>query len=156
MTDLFFLPDTITSSLINSTFSDPPPLTTINMIDAQELRRRWSDKTEAVFTSADLSNYVEIPARNYERTFDFQGCKSIVFLKGERTGTEEDVILMSQGTGRMVLPAGVQVLVTDGYTKCSSNPTDAARSGSTVTSSTPKPVVGKDDGWTVVAQADGY
>ncbi|KAK0668049.1 hypothetical protein QBC41DRAFT_252847 [Cercophora samala] len=125
------------------------------MIDAQELRRRWSDKTEAVFSPADLSNYVEIPARNYERTFHFQSCKSIVFLKGERTGAPEDVILMSQGSGHMVLPAGVQVLVTDGYTKCSTD-ASAPAAATTVTSSTPKPVAAKAGDWTVVAQADGY
>ncbi|KAK4195039.1 hypothetical protein QBC40DRAFT_186758 [Triangularia verruculosa] len=125
------------------------------MIDAQELRRRWTDKTAAVFGPADLSNHVEFPARNYERTFDFKGCKSIVFLHGERKGTEEDVILMSQGTGHMVLPAGVQVIVTEGYSKCSTNDS-APAAGTAVTSSAPKPVAAQGGDWTVVAQADGY
>ncbi|KAK0742577.1 hypothetical protein B0T21DRAFT_283242 [Apiosordaria backusii] len=124
------------------------------MIDAQELRRRWSDKTEAVFSPSDLSNYVEIPARNYERVFDFQSCKSIVFLKGVRTGAPEDVILMSQGSGHMVLPAGVQVLVTDGYAKCASESSAAA--SDTVTSDKPKPVAAPADDWKVVAQSDRY
>ncbi len=80
-------------------------------------RRRWTDKTNAVFRPSDRRDYHEYPAENYEREFDFRGCRSIVFLHGERTGTEEDVLLLTQGSGHMTLPAGVQVLVQSGYAK---------------------------------------
>lgn len=67
---------------------------------------------------------------NYEREFDFRGCRSIVFLHGERTGREEDVLLLTQGSGHMTLPAGVQVLVQSGYAKC--EPAASGGGGSTV------------------------
>jgi hypothetical protein len=47
-----------------------------------------------------------------------------------RTGREEDVILLTQGSGHMSLPAGVQVVVQAGFAKCSSGRT--ATDGSTV------------------------
>jgi hypothetical protein len=56
-----------------------------------------------------------------------------VFLHGERTGRETDVLLLTQGSGHMTLPAGVQVLVQSGYARC-----EAAESG--------------DDGSTVVGR----
>jgi hypothetical protein len=93
-------------------------------------RRRWSDKTNAVFNPRDRHEYREYAAENYEREFDFRGCRSIVFLHGERTGREEDVILLTQGSGHMTLPAGVQVLVQSGYAKW--DPARSAGGGSTV------------------------
>jgi hypothetical protein len=91
-------------------------------------RRRWSDKTNAVFGARDRHEYQEYAAENYEREFDFRGCRSIVFLHGERTGSEEDVLLLTQGSGHMTLPAGVQVLVQSGYAKWE----PAGSAGSTV------------------------
>jgi hypothetical protein len=81
-------------------------------------RRRWTDKTNAVFSPRDRHESTEYPAENFEREFDFEDCQSIVFLHGQRTGGEEDVILLTQGSGHMTLPAGVQVLVQSGYSKC--------------------------------------
>lgn len=89
-----------------------------DIIDAQELRRRWTDKTNAVFGPRDRYDEHTYPAADYEREFDFKGCRNIVFLRAERTGSEEDVILLTQGSGHMTLPAKVQVLVQSGYVKC--------------------------------------
>lgn len=47
-----------------------------------------------------------------------------------RTGREEDVILLTQGSGHMSLPAGVQVVVQAGFAKCNSG--RSATDGSTV------------------------
>ncbi|KAK4239549.1 hypothetical protein C8A03DRAFT_32407 [Achaetomium macrosporum] len=102
------------------------------MIDAAELRRRWTDKTNAVFSPRDRHEYHEYPAEDFEREFDFQACRSIVFLHGERTGRETDVILLTQGSGHMTLPAGVQVLVQSGYAKCEPARGSIGSSGSTV------------------------
>ncbi|KAK3905492.1 hypothetical protein C8A05DRAFT_30661 [Staphylotrichum tortipilum] len=99
-------------------------------MDAQELRRRWTDKTNAVFGPRDRIDYQEYPAENYEREVDFRGCRSIVFLHGERTGTEEDVLLLAQGSGHMTLPAGVMMLVESGF--CKWVPAASAGGGSTV------------------------
>ncbi|KAK3291806.1 uncharacterized protein B0H64DRAFT_240758 [Chaetomium fimeti] len=96
------------------------------MIDAAELRRRWSDKTNAVFSAGDRQDSHTFAAESFEREFDFKGCQSIVFLNGVRTGREEDVILLTQGTGHMALPAGVQVLVQSGFVKCNSPSRDGA------------------------------
>ncbi|KAK4120993.1 hypothetical protein N657DRAFT_658028 [Parathielavia appendiculata] len=104
------------------------------MIDAQELRRRWTDhpRPGIVFHPRDdRHEYREYAPEPYEREFHFRGCRSIVFLRGERTGTEEDVILMTQGSGHMALPAGVQVLVQSGYAKWEPA-ASAGGSGSTV------------------------
>jgi hypothetical protein len=100
------------------------------MIDAAELRRRWSDKTTAVFSNSDRYDTYTFPAENFEREFDFKGCTSIVFLNGVRTGREEDVILLTQGSGHMSLPAGVQVVVQSGFAK--SNSSRSVTDGSTV------------------------
>jgi hypothetical protein len=81
-----------------------------------------------VFGARDRHEYQEYAAENYEREFDFRGCRSIVFLHGERTGSEEDVLLLTQGSGHMTLPAGVQVLVQSGYAKWE----PAGSAGSTV------------------------
>jgi hypothetical protein len=81
-----------------------------------------------VFGAGDRHDSREFPAANYEREFDFRGCRSIVFLHAERTGREEDVLLLTQGTGHMTLPAGVQVLVQSGYAKWE----PAGSAGSTV------------------------
>ncbi|KAL2265931.1 hypothetical protein VTJ83DRAFT_5283 [Remersonia thermophila] len=86
-------------------------------VDAAELRRRWSDKTNAVFSARDRYEYQEYPAANFEREFDFGDCGDIVFMRGERMGTGEDVILLAKGSGHMTLPAGVQVVVRAGYAK---------------------------------------
>ncbi|KAJ4286864.1 hypothetical protein N0V88_007876 [Collariella sp. IMI 366227] len=99
------------------------------MVDAQELRRRWTDRTKAIFSPRDQHDYREYAAENYEREFDFKGCRSIVFLHGERTGRETDVLLLAQGSGHMTLPAGVQVLVQSGYARCEPA---ASAGGSTV------------------------
>lgn len=56
-----------------------------------------------------------------------------MFLHAERTGREEDVLLLTQGSGHMTLPAGVQVLVQSGYAKC--EPAAFSASGSTVVGS---------------------
>ncbi|KAK4153662.1 hypothetical protein C8A00DRAFT_33613 [Chaetomidium leptoderma] len=98
------------------------------MIDAQELRRRWTNGTNAVFSPSDRHDSRVYAAVNYEREFDFRGCSDIIFMRGERTGREEDVILLTHGSGHMTLPAGVQVLVQSGYAKCDSSIAD----GSTV------------------------
>ncbi|KAL2129556.1 hypothetical protein VTI74DRAFT_7605 [Chaetomium olivicolor] len=100
------------------------------MVDAQELRRRWTDKTNAVFGPSDMHDYHEYAAENYEREFDFKGCRSIVFLHGHRTGRETDVLLLTQGSGHMTLPAGVQVLVQSGYARW--EPAASAGGGSTI------------------------
>ncbi|KAL2262651.1 hypothetical protein VTK26DRAFT_576 [Humicola hyalothermophila] len=87
-------------------------------IDAQELRRRWSDKTNAMFSPRDrFDGEHTYPAEAYEREFDFKGCNKIVFLDGEGKRRPEDVILFTQGSGHMTLPAGVEVLVYSGYAK---------------------------------------
>ncbi|KAK4130363.1 hypothetical protein BT67DRAFT_221034 [Trichocladium antarcticum] len=99
------------------------------MIDAQEMRRRWTDKTNAVFGPRDRFEHREYAAESFEREFDFKGCRSIVFLQGERTGRETDVLLLTQGSGHMTLPAGVQVLVQSGYARCEA--ADSDDSGST-------------------------
>lgn len=89
------------------------------MINTQELRRRWSDRTNAVFSPRDRFENREYAAETYEREFDFKGCRSIVFLDGnERTGHDgSDVLLLTQGSGHMTLPAGVRVLVQSGYAR---------------------------------------
>ncbi|KAL2019161.1 hypothetical protein VTK56DRAFT_10033 [Thermocarpiscus australiensis] len=88
------------------------------MLDAQEMRRRWTDKTEAVFSPQDRHDYREYAAEGYEREFDFRGCKNIMFFTGERIGGDIDVLLLTQGSGHMTVPAGVQVMVQSGYAKC--------------------------------------
>jgi hypothetical protein len=93
-------------------------------------RRRWTDKTNVVFNARDRHDYREYAAEDYEREFHFRGCRNIVFLRGERTGSEEDVLLLTQGSGHMTLPAGVQVLVQAGYAKW--EPAASAGAGSTV------------------------
>lgn len=101
---------------------------------AQQLRREWSNKSESTvnFSEDDWSESTEFPAVNYKRDFNFKDCRSIVFLNGVRKNTEEDVILIAQGTGHMVLPAEVQVLVQAGYAKCAGN---TQTDGSTVVGS---------------------
>ncbi|KAK3309249.1 uncharacterized protein B0T15DRAFT_135611 [Chaetomium strumarium] len=102
------------------------------LIDAAELRRRWTDKTNAVFSPRDRHESTEYPAVDFEREFDFEDCQSIVFLHGERTGSPTDVILMTQGSGHMTLPANVQVLVQSGYSKCEPARGSLSSGGSTV------------------------
>ncbi|KAK3686207.1 hypothetical protein B0T22DRAFT_518775 [Podospora appendiculata] len=85
---------------------------------ARQVRNSWTDKTDAVFYPADRREYHEYPAADYPRELDFKGCRSIVFLKGERTGGEDDTLLLTNGSGHITLPAGVQVLVTSGFAKC--------------------------------------
>ncbi|KAK3324923.1 hypothetical protein B0H66DRAFT_107443 [Apodospora peruviana] len=89
------------------------------VVSTQELRRRWTDKSNAVFYPSDrCSTAQEYAATDHEREFDFKGCRNIVFLSGKRTGAESDVLLLAKGSGHMTLPAGVQVLVDSGFVKC--------------------------------------
>ncbi|KAM7200372.1 hypothetical protein V8F20_005349 [Naviculisporaceae sp. PSN 640] len=93
------------------------------VVSAQELRRRWSDKCSASFSpSHRASSDEKIPAEPYEREFDFKGCRAIVFANGASRRSDgiiegEDIIMLTQGTGHMTLPAGVQVIVNSGYVK---------------------------------------
>ncbi|KAK4096711.1 hypothetical protein N658DRAFT_562271 [Parathielavia hyrcaniae] len=89
-------------------------------VSAHELRTRWTThpKPGVVFHPRDdRHEYREYPAANYERDFHFRGCRSIVFLRAERDGTEKDVILLTQGSGHMTLPAKVRVVVQSGHAK---------------------------------------
>lgn len=138
------------------------------------------------FSEDDWAESTEFPAVNYKRDFNFKGCRSIIFFNGVRTGSEEDVILIAQGTGHMVLPAEVQVLVQAGYAKCADAPhtdgstvvgsgarapassrvgssyDDAAAFGrasssvSGISSYASVPRSARDDGFEVVQQADNY
>ncbi|KAK0728867.1 hypothetical protein B0T26DRAFT_607457, partial [Lasiosphaeria miniovina] len=82
-------------------------------------RRRWSDRTDAIFSSRDECGYQHrIAAEDFERDVDFQDCEAITFIKGNPTGRETDVLLMAQGSGYMALPPGVQVVVNGGCVKC--------------------------------------
>ncbi|KAH6623879.1 hypothetical protein F5144DRAFT_374474 [Chaetomium tenue] len=99
-------------------------------IDAAELRRRWSDKTTAVFSNSDRYDSRTFPAETFEREFDFKSCDNIVFMNGVRTGRPEDVILLTKGSGHMSLPANVQVIVSGGFAKCNSE--RSVTDGSTV------------------------
>ncbi|KAK4245522.1 hypothetical protein C7999DRAFT_42934 [Corynascus novoguineensis] len=82
------------------------------VLDAQEMRRRWSDRPKASFGRADLHEEHEFAATDYEREFHFRDCRNILFRHGE------DVLLLTQGSGHMTLPAKVRVLVQSGYAKC--------------------------------------
>ncbi|KAL1839096.1 hypothetical protein VTJ49DRAFT_1864 [Mycothermus thermophilus] len=104
-------------------------------VDAAELRRRWTDKTSAVFSTREMPSNLEFPAENFEREFDFADCEHIIFLQGKRTGTEDDVILLAKGSGHMTLPAGVQVVVQSGYAKWA----PAGSAGSTAGTRAPPP-----------------
>ncbi|KAK1834897.1 hypothetical protein QBC39DRAFT_181436 [Podospora conica] len=86
------------------------------MLDAAEMRRRWSDKTEASFTRADFHNEVVFGPEDQELELDFQGCQSIVFMDGDST-RGEDMLMLVRGSGHMTLPAGVQVRMTAGAFK---------------------------------------
>lgn len=117
-------------------------------------RRRWSDKTNAVFGAGDRHEYREYAAENYEREFHFRGCRSIVFLRGERTGGEEDVLLLTQGSGHMTLPADVQVLVQSGYAKWES--AGSAAGGSTVGGGMRAPPSSRVSGYARSSADSGY
>lgn len=86
------------------------------MPSTAELRRRWSAGTEEAFSQAHrCGEYVEYPAADYERKFDFRGCKSIAFIVG--SGSRADLLMSTQGSGQMDLPAGVSVHVKEGFAK---------------------------------------
>lgn len=51
-------------------------------------------------------------------------------MNGVRTGAPEDVILLTKGSGHMALPPHVQVIVSGGFAKCSSE--RSVTDGSTV------------------------
>ncbi|KAK4215068.1 hypothetical protein QBC37DRAFT_419912 [Rhypophila decipiens] len=93
------------------------------VVSTQELRRRWTDKSNATFLPSNRASSDEkIPAESYEREFDFKGCRAIVFANGETHRSDgivegQDIILLTQGTGHLTLPAGVQVIVNSGYVK---------------------------------------
>lgn len=88
-------------------------------IDAAELRRCWSDKTNAVFSNSDRYDNRTYAAESFEREFDFKDCNNIVFMKGAGTA-EKDMIMMTQGSGHLLLPPGVRVIMSGGYVKCNS------------------------------------
>ncbi|GAB1313760.1 hypothetical protein MFIFM68171_03970 [Madurella fahalii] len=98
-------------------------------VDAQELRRRWTNKTKANFGPRDYINSRVYEPEAFERIFDFSECKSIVFYNGSGT-KPTDVILMTDGSGHMVVPANVRVSVNSGYARCEAE--ESATDGSTV------------------------
>ncbi|SPQ25002.1 505aeaae-2d89-42e1-a88c-b0b659619966 [Thermothielavioides terrestris] len=100
-------------------------------VDTQELRRRFTNKTNAVFSRSDWHDDREYAAVNYERVFDFSGCKDIIFQRGR----EDDVLMLAHGSGHMTLPAGVRVRVLSGYARCAPAAPDSVGSGSTVVGS---------------------
>ncbi|KAK1750164.1 hypothetical protein QBC47DRAFT_418458 [Echria macrotheca] len=91
------------------------------MLDAQEMRRRWSDKTNAVFGRSDYHESYSYGPLNQELELDFQNCRSIVFMDGEGRRGGEDLLLMARGSGHVTLPKGVQVRVEAGSVKITGN-----------------------------------
>lgn len=86
------------------------------ILDAAEMRRRWSDKTNATFSRDDFQKELVYGPENHELEVDFEGCESIVFMDGDST-RGEDLLMMAKGTGHMSVPAGVQLRVVAGKVK---------------------------------------
>jgi hypothetical protein len=87
-------------------------------IDSAEMRRRWSNQTNADFSGITKADKT-YPAEDYERECDFSDCDSIVFWNGQGTKSE-DYIMAVQHSGHVSLPAGVKVEVKNGRVKVSS------------------------------------
>lgn len=92
------------------------------MLDAQEMRRRWSDKTSATFSRSEFRQEFTYGPENRELEIDFDNCRSIVFLDGDGRRGGEDLLLMARGSGHVTLPAGVQVRVVQGSVKLAPQP----------------------------------
>lgn len=104
-------------------------------LDAAEMRRRWSDKTDAVFSRNDHRDYYVYGPEDRELEVDFGNCQSILFMEGEGLRGGEDVLLMARGSGHVTLPPGVQVRVTEGNIRLSAPAASASGAASAVGSS---------------------
>ncbi|KAH6847012.1 hypothetical protein B0I37DRAFT_414784 [Chaetomium sp. MPI-CAGE-AT-0009] len=89
-------------------------------IDSAEMRRRWSNQTNADFSGVTKVSQIYQPEA-FERECDFSDCEDIIFWNGQGLETRGDQYIMSvKPSGHASLPAGVRVQVVNGKVKFNS------------------------------------